>query len=174
MSVTVEEDSFESLLSCRLHQHYHSSLFWSSENGTSPINFCLGIVTSFILSTSMIKCIFATTWHLNTHRTGNSLYVDLAITFTSESGTYRLANSFPTSRVDRVALSPALIDHSLVDRLIAVKFEHANASLKCLCWLSACSYFGSITGIHGVYTRWNSVGILFRWHENLGNSRFHS
>ena len=84
-SVTVGEDSFESLLNYGLHQPCHSSLFWSPENGTSPINFCLGIMTSFILSTSTIKCILTTTRHLNTDWMGNSLHVGLAITFTSKS-----------------------------------------------------------------------------------------
>ena len=46
---------------------------------------------------------------------------------TSESGTHKLVSKFPTSEVYEIALSPALIDHSLVDRLIALGFPCENA-----------------------------------------------
>jgi len=38
-----------------------------------------------------------------------------------------LVSKFPTPRVDAIALSPALIDHSLGERLIALRFNNENA-----------------------------------------------
>ena len=44
-----------------------------------------------------------------------------------DTRTGQLISKFPTSSVDVVALSPALIDHSLGRRLIALRFVHENA-----------------------------------------------
>ena len=51
-----------------------------------------------------------------------------------------------------------------------------NVSLWCLYWPSTRSSFGSSIYRHDVHTRWNSVGILFRWllFENLWHSRSRS
>jgi len=44
-----------------------------------------------------------------------------------DTRTRQLVSKFPTSEVYRIALSPALIDHHLGDRLIALRFTHENA-----------------------------------------------
>jgi len=44
-----------------------------------------------------------------------------------DTRTRQLVSKFPTSEVDGIALSPALIEHSLADRLIALRFTHENA-----------------------------------------------
>ena len=44
-----------------------------------------------------------------------------------DTRTRQLTSKFPTSEVDAIALSPALIDHSLANRLIALRFKHENA-----------------------------------------------
>jgi len=44
-----------------------------------------------------------------------------------DTRTRQLVSKFPTSEVYRIALSPALIDHPLGDRLIALRFTHENA-----------------------------------------------
>jgi len=41
-----------------------------------------------------------------------------------DTQTHQVVSKFLTSRADEIALSPALIDHSLSDRLITLKFEH--------------------------------------------------
>jgi len=41
--------------------------------------------------------------------------------------TRQLVSKFPTSEVYQIALSPALIDHHLGDRLVALRFTHENA-----------------------------------------------
>jgi len=43
-----------------------------------------------------------------------------------DTRTGQLVSKFPASEVDDIALSPALIDHSLGDRLIALRFKHGN------------------------------------------------
>ena len=43
-----------------------------------------------------------------------------------DTRTRQLVSKFPTSEVDGIALSPALVDHSLGDRLIALRFKHEN------------------------------------------------
>jgi len=43
-----------------------------------------------------------------------------------DTRTRQLVSKFPTSEVYRIALSPALIDHPLGDRLIALRFRHEN------------------------------------------------
>ena len=44
-----------------------------------------------------------------------------------DTRTRQLVSKFPTSEVHWIALSPSLIDHSLGDRLIALRFTHENA-----------------------------------------------
>jgi len=44
-----------------------------------------------------------------------------------DTRTGHLVSKFPTSRVDDIALSPALIDHSLGERLIALRLRRENA-----------------------------------------------
>jgi len=44
-----------------------------------------------------------------------------------DTRTRHLVSKFPTSRVDEIALSPARIDHSLGERLIALRLQHENA-----------------------------------------------
>ena len=44
-----------------------------------------------------------------------------------DTRTRQLISKFPTSWVDDIAFSPAPIDHSLADRLIALRFRHENA-----------------------------------------------
>ena len=44
-----------------------------------------------------------------------------------DTRTRQLVSKFSTSEVYRIALSPALIDHHLGDRLIALRFTHENA-----------------------------------------------
>jgi len=44
-----------------------------------------------------------------------------------DTRTCQLVSKFPMSNVYAIALSPALIDHSLGDRLIALMFKHGNA-----------------------------------------------
>jgi len=44
-----------------------------------------------------------------------------------DTRTRQLVSKFPTSEVYNIALSPALIDHHLGDRLIALRFTHENA-----------------------------------------------
>jgi len=44
-----------------------------------------------------------------------------------DTRTRQLVSKFPTSEVYRIAFSPALIDHPLGDRLIALRFTHENA-----------------------------------------------
>ena len=43
-----------------------------------------------------------------------------------DTRTGHLISKFPTSKVDRIALSPALIDHSLGERLIALRLKREN------------------------------------------------
>jgi len=44
-----------------------------------------------------------------------------------DTRTGHLVSKFPTSRVDEIALSPALIDHSISERLIALRLQRENA-----------------------------------------------
>jgi len=44
-----------------------------------------------------------------------------------DTQTGHLTSKFPTSEVDEIALSPALIDHPLGNRLIALRLRHENA-----------------------------------------------
>ena len=93
-----------------------------------PPNVIHGITTppSLIMSTFTIKCIFTAISHLITHPMVNSLHVGLTMTPTSRSGIHRLAISFPTFMVNKIALSSSLINHSLGKKLISLKFKYEN------------------------------------------------
>ena len=76
--------------------------------------------------------------------------------------TCQLVSTFPTSEVDRIALSPALINHFLADRFIALRFTwQCNASLWCLYWPPIRSIFGFSTRIQE--QRWHNVPLILVW-----------
>ena len=87
-----------------------------------------GITTlpSLIPSILTIKSIFAGIPHPSTQPTVNSSHVGLQMTPTSEFGdtrTGRIVSKFLTAWTYDIAFSPAQIDHSLGDRLIAPRFR---------------------------------------------------